>query len=245
LNSADYVGDTYRVHLGQNHDLGDHRRGHDELARFTVDTIWPISLREKVIADIGCGGGSLLDHFSGLAKKAVAIDPAAGFADSLRARGYDYFSTSEAAAVRYGNAVDFAFAIQVIEHVDDPVAFLAEVLRLLKPGAMCVVSTPNRDDILMDLLPNDFPAFFYRTQHRWAFDASSLATCASGAGFNVREVRHVHRYGMANALLWLRERKPAGREDLSVIDRKADTLWRAWLESTGRADNLYIVLIRP
>ena len=65
------------------------------------------------------------------------------------------------------------------------------------------------------------------------------------AGFDVREVRHVHRYGMANALLWLRERKPSGRERLTVIDHEADALWRAWLESTGRADNLYMLLTRP
>ena len=177
--------------------------------------------------------------------KAIAIDPAAGFADSLRDRGYDYFASTDAAAARYEDAVDIAFAIQVIEHVADPKAFLAEILKLLKPGGTCVLSTPNRNDILMDLLPDDFPSFFYRTQHRWAFDAPTLANCAGAAGFNVREVRHVHRYGMANALLWLRERKPGGREQLAAIDREADALWRAWLESSGRADNLYMLLTRP
>jgi len=50
---------------------------------------------------------------------------------------------------------------------------------------------------------------------------------------------------MANALLWLRERKPGGREQLAAIDREADALWRAWLESSGRADNLYMLLTRP
>jgi SAM-dependent methyltransferase len=241
----DYAGDAYRVQLGQSHDLDEHRRTHDELARFTVETVWPMPLRGKIVADVGCGGGSLLDHISGLVKTAIAIDPAAGFAASLLDRGYDYFTTAAAAAVRYEGAVDLAFAIQVIEHVDDPKAFLADILKLVKPGGLCVVSTPNRNDILLDLLPDNFPAFFYRTQHRWAFDASTLGACAVAAGFDVREVRHVHRYGMANALLWLRDRKPGGREQLAVIDREADTLWRAWLESTGRADNLYMLLTRP
>jgi 2-polyprenyl-3-methyl-5-hydroxy-6-metoxy-1,4-benzoquinol methylase len=96
--------------------------------------------------------------------------------------------------------------VQVIEHVEDPKAFFAGIRQLLKPDGLAVISTPIRDDILMDLLPDDFPAFFYRTQHRWAFDAAALARCTEVAGLVVREVRHVRRYGMVNVLLWLRER---------------------------------------
>lgn len=244
LKAADYRDETYRKQLGQSHDLAQHRATHDELARFTLDAIWPMSLRGKVVADVGCGGGSLLDHIGGLTEEVIAIDPAEGFADSLRARGYRYFASVDEAAARYNNAIDLALAVQVIEHVEDPKAFLAGIRQLLKSDGLAVVSTPNRNDILMDLLPSGFPSFFYRTQHRWAFDAAALSRCAEMAGLAVREVRHVHRYGMANALIWLRERRPAGRTTLDVIDPQADGLWRMWLESSGRSDNLYILLSR-
>jgi hypothetical protein len=92
------------------------------------------------------------------------------------------------------------------------------------------------------LLPDVFPAHFYRTHHRWYFDDASLGAAARAAGFRVHSVRHVHRYGLSNALLWLRERKPPGRLALNVIDRNADDLWRSWLEAAGRSDNLYVVL---
>lgn len=245
LKPDDYGSQVYRKLLGQSHDIAQHRAAHDDLARFTLEAVWPMSLRGKVVADVGCGGGSLLDHISGLVEEAIAIDPAEGFSTSLQERGYRYFAGADEAAAHYEGAVDFAFAIQVVEHVEDPKAFLAGIRRLLKPDGLCLVSTPNRNDILMDLLPDDFPAFFYRTQHRWMFDATALVNCAEAAGMRMREVRHVHRYGMANALLWLRDRKPAGRTVLSVIDREADGLWRGWLESSGRSDNLYILLGRP
>ena len=242
LDSTAYKSDAYRQHIGQDHDVLRHYAAHDELARFTLDAIWPLSLRGKCVADIGCGGGSLLDHIRGLPARLAAVDPAEGFAKSLRDRGYEWFPTTQAAESALAGEVDVAFAIQVIEHVDDPKTFLRGIRKLLKPGALCVVSTPNRADILMELLPAEFPAFFYRTQHRWAFDAASLKRCAEASGFAVETVRHVHRYGMANSLLWLREKKPSGRLVLPAIDNSADTLWRSWLEANGRADNLYLIL---
>lgn len=242
LQDADYRAGAYRAHLGQDHELAKHFAAQDELARFTLETIWPRSLRGKIVADVGCGGGSLLDHLHGVPQHLIAIDPDEKFADSLKAHGYRHFFGAADAGQEFAGRVDSAFAIQVIEHVSNPRAFLSDVRALLAPDGWFLVSTPNRADILMDILPGDFPSFFYRTQHRWYFDAASLACCAEAAGFAVVETRHVHRYGMANAMLWLRDRKPSGRAALAGIDPLADDLWRSYLESSGRADNLYMLL---
>lgn len=243
LKPAAYRG-NYRHHVGQSHDLNEHYATHDELARFTIDTIWPDSLRGEVVADVGCGGGSLLDHVCGLPAEMIAIDPDEGFAKSLQQRGYRWYADVSAAAADWKSKVDVAFSIQVIEHVDDPHVFLEGMRELLNDEGTLVLSTPNRADILMDLLPQDFQSFFYRTQHRWYYDAVSLSDVATRAGLKVQEVRYVHRYGMANALLWLRDRKPSGRTGIGTIDRFGDAMWRNWLESIGRADNLYVLLKR-
>ena len=97
----------------------------------------------------------------------------------------------------------------------------------------------------MELLPETFPSFFYRTQHRWAFDAASLSECARRAGLAITEVRHVHRYGIANTMFWLKEGRPRGRAEMAPFDPSMDKLWQSWLENNGRADNLYILLGRP
>lgn len=244
LKDEAYRGEAYRAHLGQDHDPAKHYATHDELALFTLDTLWPLNLRGKTIADVGCGGGSLLDHLKGLPATALAIDPDTGWKASLEARGYRWFGGAEAAAATLGATVDVAFSIQVIEHVLDPVEFLAGIGKMLAPDGLLLLSTPNRADILMDLLPVEFPPFFYRSQHRWYFTAETLTACCKAAGLVVEEVRHVHRYGMANALLWLRDKRPQGRAGLPGIDRQADLLWKAQLETTGKADNLYLKVRR-
>lgn len=244
LPDVAYESDVYRDRLGQGHDLQHHFDTHDELARFTLEAIWPHSLRGKIVADIGCGGGSLLDHVAKLPSEILAVDPDPGFAASLKGRGYGWFASARDAAASHAGRVDVAFSIQVIEHVADPRGFLADIGALLAPGGIAVVSTPNRADVLMDLLPEDFPRFFYRTQHRWYFDAGTLTRCAEAADLLVAEVRHVHRYAIANAMLWLRDRRPRGRTPLQPLDSSLDLLWRSWLEANGRADNLCIILKR-
>ena len=157
-------------------------------------------------------------------------------------RGYQVFPYATNACKDYTGRIDLAVSSQVIEHVRNPLAFLEEIRPLLAPGGQLVVSTPNRDDILMELLPDDFRAFFYRVVHRWYFDATSLAECARRAGYEVAKTRFVHRYGMSNALAWLRDRHPTGRRRIEAIKPLADDLWSSYLAQTGRTDCLYMVL---
>ena len=60
----------------------------------------------------------------------------------------------------------------------------------------------------------------------------------------MQEIRHVHRYGIANTMHWLKEKKPKGRDALPPLDSNIDKHWQAWLESNERSDNLYIILRR-
>lgn len=245
LSLRDYELPTYREKLQQGHSDDKHQREHDELARFTLEALWPMSLRGKSVADLGCGGGVLLDHLRGTAETLVAIEPNEIFGASLEARGYAWFQSGTAAAAAYPEGVDLVVSTQVIEHVDDPLAFLKEAHALLKPGGRAIISTPNREDILMEMLPDVFPRFFYRTQHRWAFHGDSLTTCAEQAGLTVVELRHVHRYGIGNALHWLNEKRPRGRTAFPPFDAQMDDLWRAWLQRSGKSDNLYLIAERP
>lgn len=239
-----YESVEYRHILKQDHDVARHNATHDELARFTLHTLWPTSLRDKTVADVGCGGGALLDHIRGLASKIIAIDPSEPFEPSLKARGYSWYPSAAAAAQECAGEVDVVLSTQVIEHVDDPVVFMRCIRQLLAPEGFALISTPNRRDILMELLPDNFPPFFYRTQHRWYFDAGSLGHAAKRAGLLVDEVRHVHRYGLANLLHWLKDGRPGGRSPIAPIDGAIDHHWQAWLESNGRADNLSLIARR-
>lgn len=239
-----YETEAYRRKLQEELTTEGHYAVSDELQLFTQGAIWPRALRGKTVADVGCAGGSFLDHVAGLASEAVAIEPCSIYHESLERRGYKVFPYATKAGGDYSGRIDLAVSSQVIEHVRNPRIFLEDIRPLLSVEGLLIVSTPNRDDILMELLPDDFPSFFYRTVHRWYFDLESLAECARLAGFDVIETRFVHRYGMANALAWLRDRRPTGRRRIEAIGPLADELWESYLKQVGKADCIFMTL-RP
>jgi 2-polyprenyl-3-methyl-5-hydroxy-6-metoxy-1,4-benzoquinol methylase len=215
----------------------------DEMQHHTLQALFPKSLRGENILDVGCGAGSLLDMLKNVSSSQIGIEPCGPYLKSLTKRGYKIYPSVSKAIEGGEGMIDYGFSIQVIEHVKNPVEFLKQIKKLIKPGGRLLVSTPNRNDILMTLLKNKFYKFFYRTQHRWYFDECSLIKCAELAGFSVENVRFIHRYGMANALYWLKDGKPRGGLAMRGIDDMQDKFWKASLEKNKQSDNIYISLM--
>jgi 2-polyprenyl-3-methyl-5-hydroxy-6-metoxy-1,4-benzoquinol methylase len=195
-------------------------------------------LRDKVVADIGCGAGSFLDLARGVASATLAIEPMRDFHPILRTKGHRPFSYCAEVTEEWQGRVDVAVCFSVIEHVADPVSLLRDSRRMLRAGGELLLSTPNLDDWMLELLPEDYGAFFFRTVHTWYFDAGSLRALASAAGFAACAVEYVHRFDLSNALLWLRDRRPTGQATLAVAP-PVDAAFCRWLESAGRADYIY------
>lgn len=241
-----YEGEHYRRLVGEPTDVAGYRSGHDGRMLKNLSLLLPETLRDKKIVDVGCAAGSFLDYMSGLTKKAVAIEPCKIYHDALKSRGYHVYAYSKDALAEHEGSIDLAFSWEVIEHVGNPRIFLEEIARLLKPNGRAMISTPNRKDVLMALLPDEYPAFFYRVVHRWYFDEVSLRRCAFEAGLKVVNGQFVHRFGLSNAMRWLRDKRPGGREPLPQLNSAlVDKGWVAYLEDRGIADYLYFVLERP
>jgi 2-polyprenyl-3-methyl-5-hydroxy-6-metoxy-1,4-benzoquinol methylase len=240
-----YASGEYRQFLGQGKSAASFHAEHDPLQLERLNVCRPHTLRGRSVADIGCAGGSFLDHVRGLASATVAIEPAEHYHAFLAASGYHVFPSTKAAHEKWRERIERAFSFSVIEHVAKPRAFLAQARELLAPEGTLLVSTPNRADFLMDLLPQDYPGFFYRSVHRWYFDRDALARCAEAAGLKVADMRCVHRFGLGNALGWLRDRRPPGRTALPGLDDSGmDGVWRAGLEREFRGDYLYATLVQ-
>ncbi|MBL4719729.1 MAG: class I SAM-dependent methyltransferase [Alphaproteobacteria bacterium] len=244
VSSSAYENTDYRSLMNQGVEPEDFFANHDVTQIHNLRGLWPHSLRGKTIADIGCGAGSFLDFVSGPAAQSIAVEPTAKFHDSLSERGYKVYSYARQVADAAPHSVDFVSTFQVIEHVENPVQFLKDIKAMLKPDGTLLVATPNLDDILMTILPEEFSPFYYRMVHRWYFTMDTLIKTAELAGFEIQRKRYLHTFGMANTLVWLRDKLPKGDVQLKGITEQADDLWRIFLESTGQSDTIYITF-RP
>lgn len=77
------------------------------------------------------------------------------------------------------SSFDLAVAFQVIEHTDDDAAFLAELRRVLKPGGVCLLTTPNR---LHRLKPGQKPWYkFHKREYTRGDLLSAVSAVFPGA----------------------------------------------------------------
>ena len=97
----------------------------------------------EALVDLGCGDGSWLDAYPGSGAIGIDID-----ATRLRAETQPRAWTFIGADLDEGIPLEDARASairanQVIEHIRNPVRFVAEVHRVLRPGGVFVATTPN------------------------------------------------------------------------------------------------------
>lgn len=105
-------------------------------------------LTRGVWLDIGCGSGGVAATLAAHVQRVVGVDPEAWerwprFCELRPNLGFHAASYRDLERLLGPEAVDVVVCNQVYEHVDDPVAMLAAIHRVMKPGAICYFAGPN------------------------------------------------------------------------------------------------------
>ena len=104
-------------------------------------------LEGRTALDVGCGAGLLAEPLARIGAKVTAIDAAPELIAVARehAVGAGLAIDYRAIAVEdLTGAYDLVTAMEVVEHVAEPKAFLASLAARLAPGGLMILSTPNR-----------------------------------------------------------------------------------------------------
>ncbi len=109
-------------------------------------------LADSRVLDVGCGGGILSESMARLGAQVTAIDLASPLIEvaqqhaQAEALTIDYHCISvEALAENQSLQFDVITCMELLEHVDSPLALLRACSALLKPGGLLFVSTLNRN----------------------------------------------------------------------------------------------------
>jgi SAM-dependent methyltransferase len=154
--------------------------------------------RDLELLDIGCGAGNMIHHLSRYGRvKGVEIDPRP--VAVARERGYDVDQGDATQGLAYDDAsFDVVTALDVIEHNQDDMSILREMVRVLKPDGLAVLTVPafmwlwsHNDDI---------------NAHVRRYTAGELRGKLGAAGFQVSRMTYNNFFvfPMAAGLLVLR-----------------------------------------
>lgn len=119
-------------------------------ARLGRDPLAPRPLAGIALADVGCGGGLMCEPLCRLGAAVTGIDAAADSVSAAAAHAaemgldIDYRCITAGALADEGATFDAVIALEVVEHVADLDAFLADCCRLVKPGGAMALATLNR-----------------------------------------------------------------------------------------------------
>jgi SAM-dependent methyltransferase len=161
-----------------------HRGRRRILASFVEEICSNFKKRRPRILDVGCGTGgnlSLLSQYG----DAEGVDVSPDALDFCRARGLENVKLGAAEELPYEQGrFDLVTALDVVEHLDDDVAGLREIRRVLKPDGRLLIFVPTfmflwgvQDDV---------------SHHRRRYRLPELQRVVEKAGFEVERATYAN-----------------------------------------------------
>ena len=129
-----------------------------EQADIVVSWLRELGRSDLTIIDVGCGTGWLCSkltqfgHVTGTDLSDEVLARAAQRVPTVR------FLAGNFMALDFGVAIyDVAISLEVLSHVDDQLAFVQRISRLLKPGGNLIIATQNRTALERNAIPPPKP----------------------------------------------------------------------------------------
>ena len=154
------------------------------------------------LLDVGSGSGDFLLRMRARGWTVLGVEPDPVAAAAARANGLDVRDGMLVDAEFPGDTFDAIVLSHVIEHVHDPVALLRECGRVLRPGGVLVLMTPNLASVGHRRFGADWRGL-EPPRHLHVFSVDSLRACVQHVGLRVTEVRTSAR--LVRGIWWVSE----------------------------------------
>ena len=172
--------------------------------------------KDHTICEVGASFGYFLDLAKPLVNNLVAIEPSPKEQAILKNKNIKSFDWIE--DLPSNLKFDSVFMFHTFEHLPDPLVYLKNLKKYLKPNAKIIVELPNVDDALLSCYKvEEFKQFYFQSMHPFYYNDATLTNIFKKSGFKRLECFHIQRYPFSNHLNWLINKKAGG----SVMYEKA------------------------
>jgi 2-polyprenyl-3-methyl-5-hydroxy-6-metoxy-1,4-benzoquinol methylase len=188
--------------------------------------------------DVGAGLGLAADLASKLGWRATAID----YESPAKIGDVKWLTGDAVGVLRSLQAAqyDLAFMLQVIEHPLHPQTLMEAVAQVLKPGGICLLTTPNGKSIGHRGIGR-YRGFTNSREHLYYFTTDGIARLAEKAGLSV--VKVLHRGGLGLHVAAAPAPSAASRDLIATLRASAANVAVRYLPSRLRSE-LVVTLVR-
>ena len=140
------------------------------------------------ILDIGCSMGFTVEAAMERGWEGVGVDVSREAVEACCSRGLECYSVDGLALPFEEKSFDLVTSWHVIEHVSDVRKTLAEWQRVLKPGGILVMETPDASSPKVISRGKNYERF-WAAEHTYTFSPATLSAFAQQAGFELLETQ--------------------------------------------------------
>tara|TARA_B100001094_G_scaffold243714_1_gene239827 strand:+ start:1922 stop:2800 length:879 start_codon:yes stop_codon:yes gene_type:complete len=173
-------------------------------------------IKDKKVCDFGCGKGSFLRLAREYSNSLYGVELQENYASLLENNGI----RCEDKINKHKTMFDTIFSFHTLEHLPNQIEVLKNLKNYINIGGSLIIEVPHANDFLLkNLQVEEFKEFTLWSQHLILHTKKSLTNFLTYSGYKDIEIVGFQRYGIANHLGWLKNKKPGGhKSELANIE---------------------------
>lgn len=149
---------------------------------------------DNFILEVGSGKGENVKFLSDKGYMIEGIDKDPTYCDEIYTKHKDFKDLH--------GRWDFIYAIQVFEHINNPIEFINKILELLLPKGRFLLEIPNLEDPILSLYHNKaFEKYYYIPHHLYFWTPETIKILFDKSDIKIK-IKLLQKYGILNHLRW-------------------------------------------
>ncbi len=201
-------------------------------------------LKHKKIIEIGSSSGFMLSPLK-KNNKLFGVEPSKKYRDYTNSIGIETYEDLNYVIKNFKNYFDLIIHYYVLEHIEKPISFIKDTLKLLKPGGKIIFEVPNVNDPLITIFKTkDFDNFYWSVVHHWYFSEYTLGNLLKKNKINFK-FYFDQRYDISNHIVWMKDGVPGGSNKFkNIFSKKLVNIYKNNLIESSFCDTLGVIITK-